>query len=238
MRLSVVVPVYKNEGSIPDLIERLELLDREMKGELEAVLVVDGSPDRSLDILAESLPGAGFRSRLLVLSRNFGSFAAIRAGLTRAEGPLFAIMAADLQEPAELILAFRERLMAGECDVVIGVREAREDGYVSRLFSALFWHVYRTLIRPEVPPGGVDVFACNTPFRDQLLSLEEHNTTLVGLVRRSPTGVCPAATDGARGPSADAFATSSTVPSPSRTYRSAFWRRSAFSGSASPASWV
>jgi hypothetical protein len=91
-------------------------------------------------------------------------------------------MAADLQEPAELVLAFRERLETGECDVVLGVREGREDDYVSRLLSGLFWRAYRILIQREVPPGGVDVFGCSAPFRDHLLSLEEHNTTLVGLV--------------------------------------------------------
>ena len=80
MRLSVVVPVYKNEGSIPDLIARLELLNRELKGEREAVLVVDGSPDRCHELLREGLPENGFASQLLLHSRNYGSMAAIRSG--------------------------------------------------------------------------------------------------------------------------------------------------------------
>jgi hypothetical protein len=53
---------------------------------------------------------------------------------------------------------------------------------LSRLASALFWRLYRLLVVPAVPPGGVDVFGCNRAFRDHLIALRERNTTLVGLV--------------------------------------------------------
>jgi glycosyltransferase involved in cell wall biosynthesis len=90
---SLIIPVYRNEGSIPDLVESLEDLNRRMGGDLEAVLVVDGSPDRSLELLAASLPTATFKSQLLLLSRNFGSYSAITAGLVNARGNLFATVA-------------------------------------------------------------------------------------------------------------------------------------------------
>ena len=72
----------------------------------EAVLVVDGSPDRSEAILRAALPDAGFSSQLVILSRNFGSFAAIREGLRFARGDFFSVMAADLQEPPSLAVDF------------------------------------------------------------------------------------------------------------------------------------
>ena len=182
MIFSLIVPVYRNEDSIPELLETLEQFDREMAGEFEAVLVVDGSPDRSLEVLAGALPRAGFHSQLLALSRNFGSFAAITAGLAHAPGELFGVMAADLQEPPELILQFRERLLTGKYDVVVGTRTGRGDALGQRLASAIFWSLYRSLVQREIPRGGVDMFACNREFRDHLLALREHNTTLVGLL--------------------------------------------------------
>jgi glycosyltransferase involved in cell wall biosynthesis len=180
--LSLVIPVYRNEGSIPDLVTAVEELNHGLGGAFEAIFVVDGSPDSSLELLQKMLPGAGFQSQLLSLSRNFGAFAAVRAGLAAGGGDIFAVMAADLQEPPELVLAFREALDSGEYDVAVGCRDSRADPIGDRFFSAAFWGLYRMLIQREVPRGGVDVFGCTLRFRDHILSLGESNTTLVGLI--------------------------------------------------------
>ena len=182
MKCSLVVPVYGNEGSIPELLQTIERLDAALGHTLEAVFVVDGSPDRSYALLREARPRSGFASQLLLLSRNFGSFAAIRAGLREARGEHFAIMAADLQEPESLILEFFSRLATGECDVVLGVRSGRSDPLGSRIAAGLFWGAYRRFVQRDIPRGGVDVFACNRAFRDHLMSLDEAHTSLVGQV--------------------------------------------------------
>jgi polyisoprenyl-phosphate glycosyltransferase len=182
LMLSLVIPVYRNEGSIPDLIGTVNELSRQMRGDLEAVFVVDGSPDGSLELLQKILPSAGFHSQILSLARNFGSFAAVRAGLEAGAGDIFAVMAADLQEPPELILSFREALESGQHDVVVGCRNRRSDPLRDRIFSTAFWALYRTLVQSEVPAGGVDVFGCTRRFRDQVLTLNESNSTLVGLI--------------------------------------------------------
>jgi glycosyltransferase involved in cell wall biosynthesis len=179
---SLVVPVYKNEGSIPDLLLVLEDLNERLDRRLEVVLVVDGSPDRSAELLHERLPECRFHARLVLLSRNFGSYPAVRAGLAEARGRYFAVMAADLQEPPELILTFFRTLEREPFDVTIGTRESRNDPLLSRWASKLFWATYRRLIQAEMPPGGVDVFACNQEFRDRLLGLDESNSSLVGLL--------------------------------------------------------
>ena len=77
---SLIVPIFKNEASIPELLQVLHQINRDLADRLEVVLVVDGSPDRSAEVLMDSLPKCEFPSRLILLSRNFGSFAAIRAG--------------------------------------------------------------------------------------------------------------------------------------------------------------
>lgn len=178
--LSLVVPVYGNEGSLPDLLAATTGLNAALGGELEVVFVVDASPDNCYMLLRQQLPQQTFRSQLVLLSRNFGSFSAIRMGLQFAKGERFAVMAADLQEPPELVLQMDALLRRDEADVVVGVREGRSDPFVSRLMSAGFWWLYRRYVIPEVPPGGVDMFGCNRDFRDTLLSLEEQHSSLIG----------------------------------------------------------
>src|SRR5260370_889136 len=143
---SLVIPVYKNEANLERLLAELLKLAECVTGEFEVVFVVDGSPDRCLQILRETLPLLPLRTQLLSLSRNFGSFAAIAAGLERARGNCMAVMAADLQEPPELVLQFFEGLDAGRADVVFGLRGRRSDPRVCVLASNLVWCVYRQLL--------------------------------------------------------------------------------------------
>lgn len=180
--LSVVVPVYGNEGSLPELIDRLSSLALPAGVQHQVVFVVDGSPDGSEAYLRSRLASWSIPSTLVVLSRNFGSFAAIRAGLKVADGDYFAVMAADLQEPPELLNEFAARLASGEHDIVLGERLARDDPAASRAASGLYWRVYRRFVQPSMPPGGVDVFACNRKVRAAILQLDESNSSLVGLL--------------------------------------------------------
>ena len=151
---SLIVPVYLNEAFVSALLARFERLHNRLPGGLEAVIVVDGSSDRSLERLAEALPRMPFPSQLLLLSRNFGSFSAIQAGLQHARGEHFAVMSADLQEPEELVVSFQAQLAADQCDVVVGRREGRSDRLASRLLATLFWWAYRRLVQRQIPPGA------------------------------------------------------------------------------------
>lgn len=184
--LSIVIPVYLNAESIPSLMAALSDVTRrartERQTEVEVVFVVDGSPDASHALLAEKLPTAPFDSQLLLHSRNFGSFAAIRSGLQTAIGQYFVVLAADLQEPPELALQFLDKLTSGENDVVVGCRENRHDPLGSRIASDLFWYLYRRVVFNDIPEKGVDVFGCNREFRDRLLLLGEANSSLIGQI--------------------------------------------------------
>lgn len=179
---SVVIPVYLNRPSLPELLEQLRTMAASLAEPLEVVFVVDGSPDESSNYLAEHLPSCGFATQLLVLSRNFGAFSAVRAGLEAGRGDCFAVIAADLQEPPDLVPRFLGELKSGRYDVVLWTRQGRSDPPLSRAASWLFWALYRKLVLAEVPRGGIDVFACTRQFRDQLLTVAERNSTLVGLL--------------------------------------------------------
>lgn len=179
---SLVVPVYRNEESLPALLDRIEEMAGTLGDRFEAVFVVDGSPDRCYAILRDELPVRAFASQLILHSRNFGSFAAVRTGMKAMKGEYMAMMAADLQEPPELVLEFFRALEADEADVVVGARDTRADPLRSRLASELFWWSYKKLVMPEIPDGGVDIFGCNQPFRQELLELEESHGSLIGLI--------------------------------------------------------
>lgn len=179
---SVVIPVYGNEGTLGAVIERLEGVAARLPGPLEAVFVVDGSPDGSLLVLERLLPQAKISGQIVVHSRNFGSFPAIRTGLAAARGEYIGVMAADLQEPPELMEEFFDVLRTGETDIAIGRRESRADPAVSSFLSRTFWGLYRRLINPAIPRGGVDVFGCTREVAGHLLSLGEAHSSLVGLL--------------------------------------------------------
>lgn len=180
--LSLIIPIFKNEKNIPALLDAVRYIKSSSKLPFEIVYVVDGSPDLSYKLLQEEIKSLDYPAQLLAHSRNFGSFAAIRAGLKYARGSYFAVMAADLQEPPELILKFSEYLRLDQCDVVVGVRDSRADPFFSRLMSKLFWSLYRRYIVRGIPEGGVDVFGCNLVFRNQLVALNESRTSLIALI--------------------------------------------------------
>ncbi|MFO1180131.1 glycosyltransferase family 2 protein [Ottowia sp.] len=180
--LSLIIPVYRNEGSIPDLLAAVQGLHQQLAGALEVVFVVDGSPDRCHALLRAQLPATGLNATLVLLTRNFGAFAAVRMGLQQATGETFAVMAADLQEPPELVLQMQAVLARDEADVVVAERALRHDPFLQRWQAQLFWAAYRRWVVPDMPPGGVDIFACSRAFRDALLTLAESRSSLIAQI--------------------------------------------------------
>jgi polyisoprenyl-phosphate glycosyltransferase len=174
---SLVIPVYGNADSIGALVETVSHLAHSVDGDLETIFVIDGSPDDSRELLWEALQGTDLDARIVDHSRNFGSFAAIRTGMGLARGSNIAVMAADLQEPPELVIEFLQRLATGTVDVVAGERASREDR--GSAAANLYWRLYRRFVMADIPATGVDVFACTAAVRDVICSLEHVNTSLV-----------------------------------------------------------
>lgn len=174
---SLVVPVYGNRESIAALVETVAEIETRIEGGLETIFVIDGSPDDSRERLLAALEASELVARVVDHSRNFGSFAAIRTGMGLARGRYIAVMAADLQEPPELLVEFLSRLASGSADVVAGERRSREDRGDG--ISKLYWRLYRRFVMREVPTDGVDVFACTAAVRDVVCSLEAVHTSLV-----------------------------------------------------------
>jgi polyisoprenyl-phosphate glycosyltransferase len=177
---SLVVPVYHNADSIQALVETIDRIATQIDGGLEAIFVIDGSADNSRELLLEALTASPTPSRVVAHSRNFGSFAAVRTGMSLAHGKHIAVMAADLQEPPELVVEFFARLASGQVDVVVGQRVSRNDR--GDTAAGLYWRLYRRFVVGEIPPGGVDVFACTAAVRDVVCSLEDVHTSLIAQI--------------------------------------------------------
>jgi len=128
------------------------------------------------------LPQQPFPAQIILHSRNFGSFAAIRTGLKAPRGQFMAVMAADLQEAPELAIKILQILQRDEEDVVMGARDSRHDPFLSNLSSRCFWWLHKRLVMPELPEGGVDIFGCNDAVRRELVALEEAHSALIGQI--------------------------------------------------------
>lgn len=180
-KVSIIVPIYYNELNIPHLYEQMKekILSR-TDFEAEIVCVDDGSKDGSYKALLE-LREKDNRFKVVKLSRNFGSHTAILAGFAHATGDCMTMVAADLQEPLEIIIEMYEKWRQGK-KVVIAVRKDREDGFFQKLFSNTYYSLMQKYALKDMPSGGFDCFFIDKKVRDVLVSMNEKNSSIVGQV--------------------------------------------------------
>jgi polyisoprenyl-phosphate glycosyltransferase len=156
--LSVVVPVYFNEGSLPELFAALAEVERQLAARglaLELVFVDDGSGDGSLRTLLDFKKGRP-ATKVVKLSRNFGAVHASKTGLRYVTGDCFMWLAADLQDPPELIVQMADLWRQGQ-KFVICVREQRADSAIAKTFARVYYALIRALVIRGYPRGGFDL---------------------------------------------------------------------------------
>jgi dolichol-phosphate mannosyltransferase len=157
-KVSVVIAVYYNEGSLLPLFEELSGIESKLHDrgvQLELIFVDDGSGDNSLERLLE-IKARRPETVVVKLSRNFGAVHAMKAGLPFVTGDCFVILAADLQDPPSLILEMVARWQRG-CKFVMCVRRARKDPLVTRWFARLYYLLLRLIVVKNYPAGGYDL---------------------------------------------------------------------------------
>jgi putative glycosyltransferase len=144
VKLSIVTTLYRSASTIDDFYRRAMAAAEPITGDIELVMVNDGSPDDSLD-LALALHRNDPRVVVVDLSRNFGHHKAMMTGLAHATGDLVFLIDSDLEEEPELLGQFHARLAKGDCDVVFGVQESRRGGLIERATGALFFSLVDVL---------------------------------------------------------------------------------------------
>jgi undecaprenyl-phosphate 4-deoxy-4-formamido-L-arabinose transferase len=133
--ISVVVPVYRSEGTLPALVDRLQPVLAALASEYEVIFVDDGSPDRSWEIIGQLTANNG-RVRGTRLMRNYGQHNALLAGIREARFDTIVTMDDDLQHPPEELPKLLARMAEG-FDVVYAVPEQEQHGLLRDLASVI-----------------------------------------------------------------------------------------------------
>ena len=179
-KYSLVLPIYNEEETIPELVRRLgELMDR-LDGDAEAILVDDGSSDSSYETMVAARV-VDPRFKLLRLSRNFGHQVAVTAGLDVASGDAVIVMDADLQDPPEVALDLAARWREGY-DVVYAVREERHgESRFKRATATGFYRLFKRMSDVDVPLDVGDFRLVDRRALDAFLSMRESNRYVRGM---------------------------------------------------------
>ena len=179
--LSLVIPVFNEEETLPALFERLGGFLSQLGETWEVVFVNDGSRDRSWELLRE-VTEQDSRYKALGFSRNFGHQVAITAGLDVADGDAVVVMDADLQDPPEVVQEMLVEFRKG-VDVVYGIRSKRHGETAFKRFSALiFYRVLRSMLGFDVPLDAGDFRLMSRRVVIALRSLRERHRFVRGMV--------------------------------------------------------
>lgn len=182
-KLSIIIPCYFNESNIPitknELIKNEQTLPKDV--EFEYVMIDDGSKDNTLNELLKFQNEYPHKVKVIKLSGNFGSFNAILAGMHYATGHCNVILAADLQDPPELIAKMYDYWLKG-IKLVIANRQNREDTILQRAFSNTFHFLLRKFALKGIPKGGYDLVLFDKMLRDEVVRINEKNTNQLYLL--------------------------------------------------------
>lgn len=175
--LSVVIPFLNEAQNLPALARKLDEFFASWRGvSAEVIFVDDGSTDDSVARLVAWQP-LHFRAQVVRLSRNFGSHAAIRAGIASSSGEYVMNLGADLQDPVDLVRAMYEKARAGY-DIVFGIRKTVRRGWSEGLFSRAYAKLMRLTAFPSFPENGTDIVLINRKVARELNAHMETDSSL------------------------------------------------------------
>ena len=183
LKLSIVVPCYNEEESIPLFYPAVEKVVRQMNDlQIEYWFVNDGSSDNSLAEMRKLHEQAPDRVHYVSFSRNFGKEAGLYAGLQAATGDYIVVMDVDLQDPPEFLPQMYELLQTGEYDC-IGTRRVDRTGEAKfkSFLSDQFYHVINRISQTNIVPGARDYRMMTRQMVDAVLSLKEYNRFSKGI---------------------------------------------------------
>lgn len=182
-KISIVVPCYNEEESLPLFYEEVNKVTEHMKkkAEFEFVFVNDGSKDKTLEELRK-LAKKDKRVRYISFSRNFGKEAGMLAGLEHATGDYITTMDADLQDPPTLLEEMFDTLETGEYDCC-ATKSTNRKGYsfLRKTFTKWFYDIIGKISKTEMVPGARDFRLMTKQMVDAIISMKEYNRYSKGL---------------------------------------------------------
>ncbi len=181
MMISLVVPVFNEEATVPIFHQAVRSYAPLQDFDVEIVFVNDGSTDGTLELI-RSIAASDPMVRLVDLTRNFGKEPALFAGLTKARGDAVIPMDVDLQDPVEVLPHMIEKWQAG-AEVVLGKRVDRSsDGGMKRRTAAAFYRLHNRISTTKIEENVGDFRLISRPILNHILSLGERNLFMKGLL--------------------------------------------------------
>ena len=177
-KISIVVACYYNGMNLPqtypvivrDVFEKCPDMD------FELIFVDDGSGDDTL-LQAKIIQNQDPRVRIVKLTRNFGEFRAIVAGMSVATGDAIAVISADLQDPPDLIPTMIASWQNGS-KVNLAVRSKREESALKNWCADTYYKLVRKWVEPNYPKRGFDFFLIDSSVAKQLVQMQEKNSSI------------------------------------------------------------
>ncbi len=179
VELSFVIPLYNEVEVFDALAQRMRSAMDAAGGACETILVDDGSTDGTREKI-ERLCARDQRFRGVLLSRNFGHQRAVSAGLDFARGRQVGILDGDLQDPPEVLLAFREKLAEGY-DVVYAVRQQRKENWWKRLCYWAFYRLLRSVASIHIPLDSGDFCLMTSRVVKEIRAMPERHRFIRGM---------------------------------------------------------
>ncbi|CDE95447.1 putative uncharacterized protein [Clostridium sp. CAG:914] len=179
--ISIIIPCYNEEDSIPLIYNELKKVSNNMKYDFEFIFVNDGSIDNSLSVL-KKLSAKDKQVKYIHFSRNFGKEAAMYAGLSKSKGDYITIMDADLQDPPSLLPEML-RLIKEEGYDSVGTRRVSRKGEpkIRSFFARKFYKIINKLSKIEMVDGARDYRLMTRQMVNSILELKEYNRYSKGL---------------------------------------------------------
>jgi polyisoprenyl-phosphate glycosyltransferase len=179
--LSIVVPVYKEEGNVPEFLHRISGILDSITSEYEIVFCLDPSPDRTEEVILQAREQDP-RVKLIRFSRRFGQPMATLAGLQYASGDATIVMDVDLQDPPELIHEMVQKWRDG-FEVVYAQRRTRDgETWIKKVVSVAGYKLINQIAEVEIPPNTGDFRLLSRRVVDEINRLKECHGFLRGMV--------------------------------------------------------
>ena len=177
-KLSLVIPCYYNGMNIPETYQVIcrDVFSVRTDIDYELIFVDDGSGDDTL-LQAKIVQNKDPRVKIVKLSRNFGEFRAIVAGLSQMSGDCAAVMSADLQDPPALIPELFASWEKGNL-VNLAVRKDRQESALKNWFADTYYKLVRRWVEPNYPKRGFDFFLIDRKVADELVEMQEKNSSI------------------------------------------------------------
>jgi putative glycosyltransferase len=179
--ISIVTSVYRSAETIEAFIDRSLAVAAPFADRVELIVVDDGSPDRSAEIVRD-IVDRDERVVLVQLSRNFGHHLALLTGLERARGDLVFLIDSDLEEEPEHLASLLPLMRATGADVVYGVQQQRKGRWIERFTGKLFYDVFNALTEVRMPLNVSTMRLMSGRYVRSLTLFRDRNPVLVPLM--------------------------------------------------------